>query len=132
MIDKKDRFDASIIWPGSFVKDEYRKKGDRTIECRFAMMSDRYRMDIHTGNDWYQIDTWQDAPYFGVWCNPVLLTTVTYCEGDITVVHCDTPDAYRDEVREAIEFYTESGDYAKLDDHDHRHDEKIGTSEVVA
>lgn len=32
-----------------------------------------------------QVDTPQDASYFGTWCNPFTLKIVEYCEGDTTI-----------------------------------------------
>lgn len=47
---------------------------------------ERYYFDFgecshHLG--YAQVDTSQDAPYFGIWTNPTTLTTVSYIEGDI-------------------------------------------------
>ena len=54
----------------------------------FDGMTDRYAFDFNTctgANGWAQVDTSQDASYFGTWANPFDLKIVTYCEGDITV-----------------------------------------------
>ncbi len=40
-------------------------------------------------NGWAQLDTYQDAHYFGMWINPRKLRILTYCEGDITEVQYD-------------------------------------------
>ena len=47
---------------------------------------ERYHFDFgecshHLG--YAQVDTSQDAPYFGIWTNPTTLTTVSYIEGDV-------------------------------------------------
>jgi hypothetical protein len=54
--------------------------------------SDRYVYDAgycSTKNDFAQVDTSQDASYFGTWANPFKLIVVTYCEGDVTVEIAD-------------------------------------------
>ena len=47
---------------------------------------ERYHFDFgecshHLG--YAQVDTSQDAPYFGIWTNPQTLITVSYIEGDV-------------------------------------------------
>ena len=37
-----------------------------------------------------QIDSRQDASYFGNWCNPDSLVLVSYAEGDVAITTCDT------------------------------------------
>ena len=38
---------------------------------------------------WCQVDTLQDASYYGTWANPYTFQIVNYCEGDITRTNCD-------------------------------------------
>lgn len=67
---------------------------------------DRYYFDrILIPEGFKQFDTSQDAWYFGVWVNPELLCTVTYAEGDITVIVCEDKEHYNAEIRNCIEFY---------------------------
>jgi len=71
---------------------------------------ERYEIDFaddFTAEGWKQFDTDQDAHYFGVWVNPRFLLTLTYAEGDWTLVECVNRDAYRGEIERAIEFYGE-------------------------
>lgn len=56
---------------------------------------------------WMQFDTGQDAEYFGVWVNPVKRLTLTYCEGDWTLVECPTWETYVAEIQDAIAHYSE-------------------------
>jgi len=50
-------------------------------------MKDRYFFDFKLDlNRWLQMDTGQDASYYGNWVNPQLRTHITYCEGDIYVI----------------------------------------------
>lgn len=64
---------------------------------------DRYVYDFsvctpHFG--WAQVDTSQDAPYFGQWANPHQRKTVCYCEGDLTVIAYDTDEDFAAALRE--------------------------------
>ena len=48
---------------------------------------DRYRFDFGEcgySKGWAQMDTGQDAAYYGQWINPTALKYLSYCEGDIT------------------------------------------------
>lgn len=47
---------------------------------------------------WAQVDTNQDASYFGVWCNPETLEIVEFAEGDITRKKCDGPIEFGNEI----------------------------------
>ena len=54
----------------------------------FDANTDRYAFDFdacHFKKGYAQIDTHQDASYFGTWANPFCLKIVTYAEGDITI-----------------------------------------------
>lgn len=69
---------------------------------------DRYAFDFkycRSEDGWIQYDTHQDASYFGVWCNPSKLQTVTYAEGDITLCICSTPEGYNSELSEMQDCY---------------------------
>lgn len=82
--------------------------------------TDRYIVDFaddFKANGWQQFDTDQDAHYFGVWLNPRERVTLTYCEGDWSLVECPTDEHYRAEVARVIEFY-EPGRVARVIDAD--------------
>lgn len=79
----------------------------------------RYLVDFaddYKAGGWVQFDTDQDAWYFGVWLSPGSLRTLTYCEGDWSLVRCPDREHYNAEVVDAIEFYGE-GFFAKTIDH---------------
>lgn len=65
---------------------------------------DRYHYDRHLAG-YAQVDTRQDAPYFGTWLNPVTRTIVCYCEGDLTTTTCDTDEELRAEVERMKDYY---------------------------
>ncbi len=65
---------------------------------RFFQSADRYLFDFklcRTCDGWAQLDTTQDAWYFGNWINPFKRQIVTYAEGDVTIRTCDTDDEFR-------------------------------------
>jgi hypothetical protein len=47
---------------------------------------------------WAQVDTNQDASYFGFWCNPETLEIVEFAEGDLTRKKCDGPIEFGNEI----------------------------------
>jgi len=50
------------------------------------------RMTIKDG--WAQLDSGQDASYFGQWTNPFKRMIFSYVEGDTTLVEFDTDEEY--------------------------------------
>lgn len=84
------------------------ERGNRV--CRWFRPADRYEVDFADDfnvEGWLQFDTDQDASYFGVWVNPRDFRTLTYAEGDWTLVECPTKESYLEEIRDAIRFYGE-------------------------
>ncbi len=43
----------------------------------------------------------------GVWTSARLLSSVTYCEGDVIVMLYDTPEAFAEDMRTSADFYRE-------------------------
>jgi hypothetical protein len=76
---------------------------DRAI--RLANAGSRYAYDCGPCRNWQQLDTWQDASYFGVWVHPTTRRIFTYCEGDRILVTCPTPASFRAELADARDFY---------------------------
>lgn len=54
---------------------------------------------------WAQVDTPQDASYFGTWTNPYSLTVMTFAEGDETFTQCNTQEEYVELIRSMCKFY---------------------------
>ncbi len=68
----------------------------------------RYSIDCAPDfKGWEQFDTYQDAPYFGVWFNKELMQSLCYAEGDWCLVQCKTEESYLQEFNESIEFYNQ-------------------------
>jgi hypothetical protein len=64
---------------------------------------DRYTYDCGLcsyKNGWAQVDTAQDASYFGTWANPARLAIFSYCEGDTTLKEAASPEEFAAELRE--------------------------------
>jgi hypothetical protein len=49
---------------------------------------------------WAQVDTAQDASYFGTLANPTRLIIFSYCEGDTTLKEAASPEEFAAELRE--------------------------------
>ena len=50
--------------------------------------------------DFAQVDTRQDAEYYGTWANPFTFVIVNYCEGDVTIKQCADTAEFCKEMRE--------------------------------
>lgn len=78
-----------------------------TIHDMF-LPSERYIIDFatdFTSEGWAQYDTDQDASYFGVWVNVEKRLTLTYAEGDWSLVVCADDDALKAELDDMEKFY---------------------------
>ena len=74
--------------------------------------ADRYVYDFgvcSSGNNFAQIDTEQDASYFGTWADPERLIIVTYAEGDVITNICDDAEEFKKEVLEIKKWNEENG-----------------------
>ena len=63
----------------------------------FISMTDRYTFDFGRCSyerGFCQVDTSQDAWFFGRWANPYRLVAVAYTEGDLDVFQCDTAEEF--------------------------------------
>jgi hypothetical protein len=74
--------------------------------------ADRYKYD--TGicslkNGFSQIDTKQDAPYYGTWANPTTFVIVNYCEGDVCVTTCESKEEFIQEIMKCKQWNDEAG-----------------------
>lgn len=81
-------------------------------------MSDRYHFDCRActpAKGWAQIDTAQDAPYYGTWTNPITFELVNYCEGDVTHTNCKDADEYKVVLAECISWNKERGYFIGVD-----------------
>lgn len=78
----------------------------------FVENGDRYKYDfteMTTQKGWAQVDTGQDAWYYGTWTNPFTLEIFNYCEGDTTLQKAENTIEYRAEIEEIKRWNDESG-----------------------
>lgn len=62
----------------------------------------RYKFDFSLcsiTNGFAQVDTSQDAWYYGTWANPYTRTIVYYAEGDLIVMEAETDEEFVQELR---------------------------------
>jgi len=79
---------------------------------------DRYQFDYDDafrGQGWQQLDTVDDASYFGIWTHPARLQVLTYAEGDLTLITAPTAEAYNLEVRAIFAFHDAAPGYSMVD-----------------
>jgi len=80
--------------------------------------ADRYLYDFGLcsyANGFCQVDTQQDASYFGTWINPTRLILFTYCEGDTTLTECANAAEFIDAVRELATWNKDQGYWIGID-----------------
>ena len=83
-----------------------------TTTTSFNGMIDRYVFDFKTCSikkGYAQVDTGQDAWYYGTWANPTKLIVVSYAEGDITIQKCDNAREFVDLLHSIKEWNDKSG-----------------------
>lgn len=56
-----------------------------------------------------QIDTAQDASYFGTWASPSRRMVVSYVEGDVTISLCESDEEFIAQLREIDRWHVEHG-----------------------
>ena len=64
---------------------------------------DRYQYDFvlcTCARGWAQVDTAQDASWFGTWASPTERTILNFAEGDVTRTICDTDEEFAAALRE--------------------------------
>lgn len=87
-------------------------------QTSFNPLGSRYNFDFDFctyRKGWAQVDTSQDAPYYGTWCSPNKKQIVTYCEGDITVTTCKSDEEFVAELRRLAEWNRERGYWKGID-----------------
>jgi hypothetical protein len=78
---------------------------------REFIQTTRYQFD--TGmcslkNGWAQVDSPQDASYYGIWANPKTLQVFSYVEGDCLLCSAESPEEFADEIRRIDAYNRES------------------------
>ena len=80
--------------------------------------SNRYQYDFGLcshRNGFAQIDTAQDAEYYGNWINPTQRILFTYMEGECITMEFDTDDEMKSEILELSAWHNDDGGKFKID-----------------
>jgi hypothetical protein len=75
----------------------------------------RYELDCgmcSSSNGFAQIDSGQDASYYGIWANPYTLEVVSYAEGDLDITKLPTISAFASYIRE-MKTWNDSAGYGR-------------------
>ena len=64
----------------------------------------RYQYDSGLPADFAQLDTNQDASYYGNWASAKRLILFSYCEGDCTTTECETIEEFKQEIEAFLAF----------------------------
>ena len=65
---------------------------------------DRYRYDHGLPADFAQLDTSEDASYYGNWASAQRRVLFSYCEGDCTTTVCTTDEEFKAEIQKFTDF----------------------------
>ena len=88
----------------------------------FIQDAERYDFDRQLcwakGSTWAQVDTDQDAWYYGNWANPVTRSIVSYAEGDLVVLRCDTDEEFCSELNRMAAWHATQDSYLRIDPKD--------------
>ena len=71
--------------------------------------SDRYKFDCGLPRHFAQVDTSEDASYYGNWASAEALTLISYAEGDVTTTVCTTKEEFVGELNKFQEFCNRVG-----------------------
>ena len=76
------------------------------------MPTDRYVYDFKLctpDHGFAQVDTSQDASYYGTWANPFTLRIVTYCEGDVCKQQAESAEEFVEAIEQIKQWNEENG-----------------------
>ena len=79
---------------------------------------DRFIFDFnycHFKKGYAQLDTTEDAHYFGNWVNFKSLELITYCEGDLTVIKCDDVKEFKEQLLKVVSWYKKNKSFIGID-----------------
>lgn len=95
-----------MITIDDFLKGHCTKSSTDEHGCK---RSDGFTMviggDIEVPTGYEEQPQWKDGQFRTVWINNADLSTITYCEGDISVMQHKTQASYDSEIVKAAEFY---------------------------
>lgn len=69
---------------------------------------DRYQFDFTLLKDgFFQVDTIQDASYYGHWLNPIKRIMISFVEGDLTIAKYDNDEEMIEDLKKHDKFERE-------------------------
>lgn len=54
---------------------------------------------LEAAHGWAQVDTKEDAPWYGNWANPIAMKVVHFVEGDLSVYEHEAPEMFVQHLR---------------------------------
>ena len=78
---------------------------------------DRYAFDfaLMPTRQWAQVDTTDDASYYGIWTCPAQRRIISFTEGDITDTRCASNAAYLAELEKHYQFHLRQSSWKGID-----------------
>ena len=78
---------------------------------------DRYAFDfaLMPTRQWAQIDTTEDASYYGIWTCPAQRRIISFAEGDITDTRCTSDPEYLAELEKHYQFHRRQSSWKGID-----------------
>lgn len=93
-----------------FLKVYCRKSSTDENGCkRSEGLTTMHGVELMIPKGFDEVAHWKDGQFRTVWINDDELTTITYCEGDISVMQHTTQASYDIEIVKAAEFYKAMG-----------------------
>jgi len=89
----------------------YSTTGEESVENRYAFDFDL----CSVSKGWAQIDTTQDAAYFGTWAHPEQFKIVSYCEGDTTIETAGTLEEFKQILFKCVDWNKSNGYWRGID-----------------
>ena len=89
-----------------------------TTTTSFHPGADRYELDFGPcsyARGFAQVDTAQDAWYFGTWTNPDTRRIVSFAEGDLTIRDAESDEEYTAALRELRDWNDERQQWKGID-----------------
>jgi len=86
--------------------------------CGKESAENRYAFDFDlcsVSKGWAQIDTTQDASYFGNWAHPEQFKIVSYAEGDTTIETADTLEEFKQILFKCVDWNKSNGYWRGID-----------------
>lgn len=89
-----------------------------TSRREFHPMADRYAFDegrCAWSKGWVQVDTTQDASYYGTWAHLEDRRILCFAEGDIITTECADAESFAREMRRLHEWSADRGEWLGVD-----------------